>query len=123
MNSIIPATPAQATVWCERIYAVADGINRIERRNGLPHTDFGDLGAACNRIARDTDWKKTIEGGAAWRIMRTAYRIRKDYVVEAGILVQVAKEVIQHENIPSPKWLTMCDELGFPAEPTGTEND
>jgi len=81
---------------------------------------------ASNRISRVAWENRTIEPGAAYRVIRVAAEYRKtaDHnpeIVEA--LYKVARWSICHEDGPSPGWVTMLAEEGFPPDPTGTVND
>lgn len=74
------------------------------------------------RIHKAHDRQYPLEGGCALRVMRVALRLRSAGVDIAPV-VELARQLISQELLPSPKWLLMCSEMGIEAAPTGTIND
>jgi hypothetical protein len=113
---IVPPTLIQLDSWTTR-------LNALISECGEEISTF-DLHTVLDRIAREKEKRRTLEGGCAFRVMRVAVDVRRtgDLVLSAAFY-DLARELIAHECGPSPRWSIMCFELEFQFIPTNTEND
>lgn len=110
-----PPTKEQLSNWRERV----DMLDMLSDQ-AVPW--FGSY-EIVNRINTELDKGRTLQGGCAYRILRFAKKLRDGgYADLAETARKLAEEMIPHENIPSPGWKTMCDELGFEHTPVASND-
>lgn len=118
MKPATPPTVAQCTDWLARIAVIMKQADQANIHHGLyqvpariyrERTDFGSP-------------DRTIEGGCASRLMRVTQSFRASGF-DPDPVVALAREIIQHECLPSPGWRTLCEEYGVEFIATETEND
>ena len=110
-----PPTKEQLTDWRERVAA-------LDKLSDQAIPWFGAYEVA-NRINTELAKGRTLQGGCAYRTLRWAKKLRDGgYTDLAETARKLAQDMIPYENIPSPGWKTMCDELGFEHTPV-TNND
>jgi hypothetical protein len=130
-----PPTTAQRQDWVSRIEGITARMVASTPIEQLPH-GLGDLAEVKMRVLKSERASSTVEGGCAVRVLRFAHRIRLSQVMDVelatgrAILVQgaydhalyaLAREIIRHENLPSPSWDEMLVELNFPPDPLPVE--
>lgn len=120
-------THEQLAGWTNTTRRLATSAERL----GLYH----DLYEVERRINAESGYR-TLQGGCAMRVMRFASAVRalttadlerlgvgEGYIKAViGACLALARELIAHENIPSPGWKTMCEEGGWDYTPAGAND-
>ena len=95
--------------WMSRCLMIAKEASR--------HDLHHDLGAVMCRIERDAAKERGLEPGCAYRLLRLASSARiHGHAQLARQTYELASEVIREERDPSPDWITMCEEEGWPVD-------
>lgn len=75
------------------------------------------------RVRTELFKRRTLQGGCAYRVMRFAKALRDGgYTELSDSAYMLAKDMIPHENCPSPGWKTMCEDFGFTHEPVSAND-
>lgn len=111
MSSPTPPTVEQMNNWLLRVRAMSSLSDTLDVYNF-------DGFEVESRIRNELRKRRTLQGGCAYRIIRFANALRRaGHNEHAETAYSLAREMIPHEQSPSPGWKTMCEENNWPHTP------
>ncbi len=103
-------------------------LKRVQQEQ-LSRCVYGDISLILRRIYMSTLMNSSLQGGCAFRLLMIRSRflalepLTPGDVNVAADLYEVAREMIQYEDRPDPRWGVMLEMFRLPPDPLPSESD